>query len=85
MRNTKKALKLWWRDFKDVTPTEWKIVGGTCLSLAGALAAGWASMSVTGVSYPEEYGKYVGIAIGLLTAISVYAKSHTRQDGPSGE
>lgn len=85
MRNVKKALKLWWRDFKDVTPTEWKIIGGTSLSLAGALAAGWASMSVTGVSYPEEYGKYVGIAIGLLTAISVYAKSHTKQDGPSGE
>lgn len=85
MKNVKKAFKLWWRDFKDVTPTEWKVVGGTCLSLAGALAAGWASMSVTGASYPEEYGKYVGIAIGLLTALSVYAKSHTNSDGPSGE
>ena len=85
MKNIKKALLLWWRDFKDGTPTEWKIIGATCLSLAGALAAGWASMSITGASYPEEYGKYIGIAIGLLTALSVYAKSHTKGDGPSGE
>lgn len=77
MKKITKSIKKWWRDFIDVTPVEWKITATTCASLAAAIAAGWLVLPQFIATVPEEWGKYVGIAVGVLTAISVYAKSHT--------
>lgn len=85
MKKTVKAFKKWWRDFKDVTPTEWKIVATTCISLAAAIAAGWATLPLYINNIPEEWGKYIGISVAVLTAISVYAKSQTPNDNREDE
>ena len=77
MKKITKSIKKWWRDFIDVTPVEWKIVATTCASLAAAIAAGWLVLPQFIATVPDEWGKYVGIAVAVLTAISVYAKSHT--------
>ena len=56
MKKITKSIKKWWRDFKDVTPVEWKIVYGTCASLAAAIAAGWIVLPQFMSTVPEEWG-----------------------------
>lgn len=75
-----KKLKKWWRDFRDVTPPEWKRLMTTSASLAAALTAGWLVVPSLNVALPEEWGKYVAIAVAVLTAVSVYAKSHAPKE-----
>jgi hypothetical protein len=77
MKKITKSIKKWWRDFRDVTPPEWKRLMTTSASLAAALTAGWLVVPSLNVTLPEEWGKYVAIAVAVLTAVSVYAKSHT--------
>jgi len=72
----KKTKKNWFQRLFSPTPKEWKKIRNQWGNLAGAVTAGWATLSTIGIKLPVAVEVAAGIIIAISTAIATYAQSH---------
>lgn len=70
MTQSKKTLS---QRLNSQTPDFWGKVRNVCIVLSASIGAGYAAASEI-IDVPEEWGKVVAIAIGILTVLAGYSQ-----------